>query len=240
MLLTGAPAGGESLVACAVRKLRTAILTAQLEPGSRLRTEALQESFGVSSSPLREALNRLASEGLIEAEDRRGFRVKPVSVEEINDITRVRILLETEALKDSMASGDDEWEARVLAAYHRLSVAQGRLTGRAMVVDHDWSSRHREFHFALLGACSSPNLLELCAGYFIQAERYRHVTAAFRAPSSNALAEHQRLMKAAIARQEKIALELLANHIRRATRSVVAALEARPFSAARERRAARA
>src|SRR5688572_3028360 len=48
---------GESLVANATRQLRAAILTAELPPGMRLRTEALQERFGVSSSPLREALN---------------------------------------------------------------------------------------------------------------------------------------------------------------------------------------
>jgi GntR family carbon starvation induced transcriptional regulator len=238
--LTDDPQDGESLVASAVRKLRAAVLTAELEPGARLRTEALQERFGISSSPLREALNRLASEGFIEAEDRRGFRVKPVSVDEINDITRVRVLLETEALTDSMAKGDDEWEARVLAAYHRLRLAQGRLTGAAMVVDNAWSSRHREFHFALLSACTSPNLLDLCANYFIQAERYRHVSAAFRKTTTNAGAEHQRIMKATVARQEKLAVELLTSHIRRSTRGVVAALEARPFAATQERRAARA
>lgn len=222
---------GESLVTNAVRRLRTAILTAELAPGTRLRLDALQESFGISSSPLREALNRLASEGFVETEDRRGFRVRQVSVEELHDITRVRILLEQEALRDAIANGDDEWEARVLASYHRLRLAQGRLSGAAMVLDDGWATRHREFHFSLLGACSSRNLLDLCANYFIQAERYRHFTAPFRKTNSNAATEHMRLMKAVLARQEKLAMELITAHIQRSTRAVAAALEAHPLGA---------
>jgi GntR family carbon starvation induced transcriptional regulator len=227
---------GESLVTNAVRRLRTAILTAELAPGARLRLDALQESFGISSSPLREALNRLASEGFIETEDRRGFRVRPVSVAECNDISRVRILLEREALRDAIAHGGDEWEAQVLAAYHRMRLAQGKLSGASMVLSDDWSSRHREFHFAMLGACSSRNLIELCTNYFVQAERYRHVTAPFRKTTANAAAEHLRIMKAVLARQEKSALDLLAAHIQRSTRTVVAALEAHPFVAGEKAR----
>jgi GntR family carbon starvation induced transcriptional regulator len=222
---------GESLVTNAVRKLRSAILTAELAPGTRLRLDTLQERFGISSSPLREALNRLASEGFIETEDRRGFRVRQVSVAECNDISRVRILLEQEALRDAISHGDDDWEARVLAAYHRMRLAQGKLSGAGMVLSDAWSLRHREFHFAMLGACSSRNLLELCANYFVQAERYRHVTAPFRKTTANAAAEHLRIMKAVLGRQEKIALELIAAHIQRSTRTVVAALEAHPFAA---------
>ena len=109
-----------SLVNQAIRRLRSAIRRAELDPGARLRIDALQARFGLSSSPLREALNRLAAEGLVEAEERRGFRVKPVSIAEFLDLTRVRLLLEKEALKESMRLGDDEWEARIIAAFHRM------------------------------------------------------------------------------------------------------------------------
>jgi DNA-binding GntR family transcriptional regulator len=227
-----------SLVVQAVERLKAAILHAELAPGTRLRLETLQEMFGFSSSPLREALNRIVAEGYVEVEERRGFRVKPVSIDELNDITRVRVLIERAALKESIARGDDEWEANIIAALHRMQAAQGNLTGADLVQDSVWSVRHRQFHAALNAACGSPNLLHLCHTYFIQAERYRHVSARFRKTVKNPTAGHRPLMDAALNRQTKLAVELITEHIEQAAKGVAAALASYPFETGKGRKGA--
>lgn len=223
------PSADASLVNQAIRQLRAAIRRAELEPGARLRIDALQARFGLSSSPLREALNRLAAEGLVEAEERRGFRVKPVSIEEFLDLTRVRLLLEKEALKESMRLGDDEWEAGIIAAFHRMELARGRLKGAERILDDVWSARHRDFHASLIAACGSPILLELCANLFMHAERYRHISARFRKPAKNPRGRHQRLMDAVLARKPKDALAQLTEHIESNAEKVAEALNSLHF-----------
>jgi GntR family carbon starvation induced transcriptional regulator len=59
----------------ALTSLRHDVLSLTYQPGTKLKVEELQHAYGLSSSPLREALNRLSEEGLVRADDRRGFRV---------------------------------------------------------------------------------------------------------------------------------------------------------------------
>jgi DNA-binding GntR family transcriptional regulator len=219
-----------SLAAQAFRRLRASILTAECPPGSKLRLEALQERYGLSSSPLREALNRLAAEGLVEVEERRGFRVKPVSIDELNDLTRIRLLLEREAIRQSMLRGDDRWEAGVVAAFHRLRLAQGRLTGAEMILDEAWTTAHHDFHRALVAACGSPILRQLCTSYFEQAQRYRMISARFRKTSKDSAASHRRLMNAVLSRQLHAAETLVTDHIEQTAANVAAALQSYPFN----------
>jgi DNA-binding GntR family transcriptional regulator len=229
-----------SLVTQAFRHLRTAILTAECAPGTRLRLEALQERYGLSSSPLREALNRLAAEGLVEVVERRGFRVKPVSIDELNDLTRVRLLVEREALRQAMQRGGDDWEADVVAAFHRLKLAQGRLSGADMILDKGWSTAHLDFHRALVAACGSPNLIQLCASFFEQAQRYRNISARFRKTNGDSSASHRRLMNAVLSRQCHAADTLITAHIEETARNVAAALDTYPFNDQPAARAVRA
>ena len=78
---------GESIY----ERLRNDIIAGRLEPTAKLRIEELRETYETSASPLREALNRLAGEGFVTAEGQRGFYVAPISLKELDDITRLRI-----------------------------------------------------------------------------------------------------------------------------------------------------
>lgn len=216
-----------SLANDVLQRLRAAILWVEYAPGERLKIEGLQRRLGYSSTPLREALTRLTAEGLVEFEERRGFRVAPVSVAEALDITRVRVLLEREALAESIARGGDEWEAGVVAAHHRLAAVERGMADIAPALDADWSERHRAFHAALIGACASPILTRLCADYFARAERYRRLSARQRTQPRKKGSEHARIMRAALDRNREEALMLIEAHIRQTTRHVVAALQAR-------------
>src|SRR5687768_17088376 len=81
----------------AYRELRQAIVRGEFPPGARLRVEALARRFAVSSSPLREALNRLSEQGLVRTLENRGFRVAPLTAQGVSDLARVRTLVECEA-----------------------------------------------------------------------------------------------------------------------------------------------
>jgi DNA-binding GntR family transcriptional regulator len=208
----------------AYRALRAGIVRGDFEPGTRLRVEDLSRRLSVSSSPVREALNRLSEQGLVRALENRGFRVAPLTAAGVGDLARVRTLIECEALRDAIAHGSDAWEARVVAAGHALALAERRLGDQARTLNDDWSARHRAFHLSLYAACTSPLLLELADVLFDNAERYRRWAARWRQAPRRKHDEHQELLKAVIARDAERAVELLRQHIARTEQLVAAAL----------------
>jgi DNA-binding GntR family transcriptional regulator len=224
----------------AYRTLRAAIVRCDFAPGERLKLDVLIAQFGLSSSPLREALNRLAQEGLVRSLDHRGFRVAPLSVEMLHDLTRMRLLVETEALRLAMEHGGDEWETAVVAAFHRLSLLAERRDAGKPVDMGEWTERHREFHMALFSGCGSPLLMQSAETYFTQAERYRRFAAAQAREPRCKMPAHQGLMHAALARKQAEAVELLRKHIQGTTDTVDAALKkmAAPVTLRAPRRAA--
>lgn len=213
------------LVDQAFQRLRRDVLVGTFEAGSKLKVEELQEAYGYSSSPVREALTRLAQEGLIRADERRGFRVAPISVSDLADITHMRLMLEVSALRDAIAHGDDAWEASVLAAFHQLERVEGRITTGSVVLDDSWSDLHRGFHMALLAACESERQRQWSASLFDQAERYRRYSARLRTTARRKTTEHRKLMDATLRRDADTAAALLADHIRSTQRNVEAALK---------------
>jgi DNA-binding GntR family transcriptional regulator len=204
--------------------LHAAIVRCEFAPGERLRVEELGQRYGVSSSPLREALSRLAAIGLVNAYENRGFRVAPLTVHGMADLTRVRLLVESETLRDAIAHGDDAWESALVAAAHTLALTEQRLRDVAPALDDTWSQRHREFHLAIYAGSSSPLLRGLVAQLFDAAERYRRFSARHRKLPRVKHAEHRQLMEAVLARDVERAQSLLARHVTSTERSVTAAL----------------
>ncbi len=219
---TGLPMKGElaskaerspPLSEVAFRTLRQRILRGDIPPGERLRIEVLQREHALSSSPLREALNRLVAEGLVTADDHRGFRAAPVSPADLMDITNFRLIVEPSALGQSVANGTDEWEGRVVSAFHRLERVEERKPREQLVLDDEWIERHKDFHMSLVSATPSSRLFAVCSSLFDQAERYRRFSAMNRTKPRDTVAEHRRLMETAIARDADRAVQLLRDHI---------------------------
>lgn len=208
----------------AFARLRRDVLLGELEPGVKLKIDELQSSYGFSSSPLREALNRLSQEGLVKADERRGFRVAGISRNDLADITHMRLLLDVQALRASMEQGDDAWEAALVAAAHRLEKAESQLGDGPAVLDDEWSRLHRDFHLCLLAACPSERQLAMCTSLFDQAERYRRFSARHRVIARNKNKEHRRLLNTVLKRDVETACMLLAEHIHGTQRNVEAAL----------------
>lgn len=200
-----------SLTSAVLAHLRAEILSCRLKPGEKLLIAGLAKRFGVSLSAVREALSRLVAEDLVRAEDQRGFRVSPVSIEALRDITRTRIELETIALRRSIELGDARWEERIRAASRRLSVARlprRRDSGRKFEA---WRTLHHEFHLAVLAACGSEWLIRLRNILFEQSERYRFLSYNLRPRDIDG--EHRAIMQATLARDADGAVRALAVHL---------------------------
>lgn len=208
----------------ALLSLRRDVTLGVFEPGHKLKLDELQARYGFSSSPLREALSKLSQEGLIRADERKGFRVAEISRSDLNDITRMRLLLDVQALESAMQRGDAEWEATIVAAHYKLDKMERALSDGPVVLDEAWVTTHRAFHLAMLGACESPRLLQWCASLFDQAERYRQFSARHRKTNRRKAAEHKRIMDAVIKRDIPTARQLLADHISSTQHNVLTAL----------------
>jgi GntR family transcriptional regulator, carbon starvation induced regulator len=202
-----------SLSAQAFRILREQILNGEIAPGEKLKIEVLQREHTFSSSPLREALNRLVAEGLVIADDNRGFRAAPMSAADLNDITNARLVVESAALSQSIAHGTDDWEAGVVAAFHRLERVRARIGRGEIPYNAEWTSRHKEFHMALISAAPSARLIATSSRLFDEAERYRRFSAKNRTGVRDTGGEHRRLMDTALSRQAELAATLLRKHI---------------------------
>jgi DNA-binding GntR family transcriptional regulator len=213
------------LVEQAFMRLRQDVLTGGFAADAKLKIEELQQAYGFSSSPLREALSRLAQEGLIRADERRGFRVAPLSLDDLADITRMRLMLELPALRESIQLGDDAWEGTVVAAFHRLERVESRLGDGPMMLDDGWSALHRGFHLAMLAACASQRQRLWSASLFDQAERYRRYSARFRKVARRKSNEHRKLMDATLRRDADTACALLEEHILSTQSNVQAAMK---------------
>ena len=92
----------KTLVESAYRNLRRDIIEGRLTPGEKLRIEHIKDNYGVGAGTMREALSLLISDALVNSQGQRGFRVAPTSLEDFQDITRNRVMLECEALRQSM------------------------------------------------------------------------------------------------------------------------------------------
>jgi DNA-binding GntR family transcriptional regulator len=192
-------------------RIRGDIVFGRLAPGARLRLDRLASDYGASVSTLREILSRLSSEGLVIAEGQRGFRVAPVSPEGFQDVAAMRLLLETYALPLSFASGDLEWESRVVAAHHKLAFMERRMPAGDQKGTELWKRYDREFHQSLIEACGSQTLLDLYGGVFDQYLRYQMVAVVFR--GEIAVEEHRILLNCAVSRSADRACEELAKHV---------------------------
>lgn len=212
-----------TLIETTYERLRNDIMGGRLTPGTKLRVEHLKSGYEVSSGTLREALSLLVSDALVESEGRRGFHVAPMSLADLEDITRTRVLIECEALRESMRHGTATWRAQVTESFEQLSQAAARLgSGTSFEV---WEMRNMAFHEALVSACPSRWLRHFRAMLYQHSVRYRrlsmpaqpqtHGAAESRSPSPPVRAhqEHQAIFDAVMADDPQRATAALGWHI---------------------------
>jgi DNA-binding GntR family transcriptional regulator len=195
--------------------LRNDILAGRLRPSDRLKIQELCVRLGVSPGAVREALSRLTPEGLVVAEAWKGFRVAPVGTEELEDVTRTRVLIETACLRQALVAGDIAWEMRVVAAQHGLT----QISKSAGVTSEEWAHAHADFHLALVEACGSAWLLRLRSILWAQSERYRRLSTTVQV-GRNAVEEHSEITAAVLARDVERTCQLMTDHFWRTAKLV--------------------
>lgn len=218
------PGKGTTIAGETYQSLRAGILSGEIPPGDKVRTQELCRRFGVSLGAVREALSQLQAEGLVVAEAHRGYTVAPISIQDLKDLTRVRLEIETLCLTWSMEAGKIEWESEVIGALHRLTKTY-RVEDRS-AASAEWIAAHDTYHYALVSACGSPRLLQLRQQLYDQSERYRKLESTLgkdRKPDD----EHKRLADAVIERDVPLATRLLKSHIELTTENILKAMEKR-------------
>lgn len=215
----------------AYEALRADLLACRILPGKKLKIQELRERFSVSLGAIREALSRLTSEGLVVAEPQRGFRAAPISVADLIDLTMVRVEIDTLCLRRAISIGDVNWEARLVAAAHRLARTPEYAPDDAARSNEEWVEAHAAFHLALIDGCDSPWLIHLHSLLYAQSERYRRLSVPFAVRRRNVGKEHRAIVNAAIARDAETAARLLAAHLEKTTQILLDATTEgrRPF-----------
>lgn len=207
----------------AYEKIKKDIIFGELAPESKLKLDAMKERYSASISTLRETLSRLASDGFVVAEEQRGFFVAPVSTDDLIEIANLRILLECTALKTSVELGDTDWEANLVAAYHRLQVSEQKVIDGDDAATETWKRYDCEFHQAMISACNSANLLSLHAVLYDKYLRYQMSVLTYR--GAEAVKEHKTMFDAALKRDAAKAQRSLEQHITRGLRHTLKAFD---------------
>lgn len=215
----------KTLAEDAYNRLRHSILAGELEPGEKLRLEALGKRYEVGMGPLREALSRLIGSNLVITEGQRGFWVAPLSLKEFADIAHVRYMVESEALYASIRKGDEDWENHVRQAYDSLREVEERLANTSASIG-EFEEANRNFHAVIVEACDSPWLLRLVSMFYHLSERYRRFAMTRTNQIRSVQDEHEALVTAVLARNGLKACRLLEIHLQGTADVVRAGLSA--------------
>jgi len=168
----GGSPGGATRASKLAETLREAILRGELAPGTRLSLDALRKRYQVSLSPLREAISRLASTGLVVTQDQRGHRVAPVSLPALLEICALRDCLEPRGLRESMRHTDLDWQSEVRAARHRV---QRAFPGDQPGLSDIQAAALDSFHVTLIANAQMPILKALSRNMHDHWLRYLHL-----------------------------------------------------------------
>jgi DNA-binding GntR family transcriptional regulator len=197
-------------------ELRADILSGRLAPGDKLQFARLVEHYRGSIGVIREALQRLVEQGLVQSEAQQGFRVVPISRDDLADLTTARCAIEGLAIRMAAEAGDVQWESEIVAAHHVLSRAPQFADPKTGEFTEEWAEAHRRFHLALIQACPNRRILAAAQSLRDSAELYRRWSASVGQDRKRDLArEHRELLDLCLARDAEGAQTALANHLRR-------------------------
>jgi DNA-binding GntR family transcriptional regulator len=171
-----------------VENLRSDILTGRLGAGEPLLLDELAERFGTSVIPIREALRVLEAERLVVLRPHRTAQVAEMSLDELRDLYRVRLLIDVEAVRwahGNLAASDLDAMRRMVDSMERAATRGDYMAAFAA---------HARFHFLLYDGAASPVLLGILESLWDETERYRHAVKLVRSDPKSWADEHRRLI----------------------------------------------
>jgi DNA-binding GntR family transcriptional regulator len=210
-----APSASSTQASHVYDRLREDLLSGRLAPSRKLQMRFLMETYQTGQTPLREALNRLTADGLVEVREQRGFYVRDISRTELAELTKTRCWVESLALRESMAASTPQWEEQLVLAQHRLSRAPRSLNPTAFENNPEWERLHRIYHKTLIGNCGSQPLIAFCGQLADQLYRYRRLSIGKAFPSRPVGDEHVDITGAVLSGDAELAVKLLTAHYQR-------------------------
>jgi DNA-binding GntR family transcriptional regulator len=215
-----ARAGRTTLVTQAYASIRKRILDNVFPPGHQVLEQALAEELGISRTPLREALVRLAEDGLVEVVPRHGMRVLPVSPADMAEIYIVLTALEGAAAEIVAARRPSKDELRPLIE------ATQDMEAALKKDDLDrWAAADERFHQTLVALAGNRMLAQTVANFWDRAHRARLVTLRMRPKPVNSTREHMALVERLLSGDVTGAIEVNKAHRSRASRELLALFE---------------
>jgi DNA-binding GntR family transcriptional regulator len=209
-VMTTAPGTISSFVA---DQLRRQILEGILEPGERLRSDEVAESFEVSKIPVREALRQLEAEGLVTIYPRRGAIVSRLSLDQLQDITEIRLLLEQTAIRSAIPNMTSEDLDSLRDLLKQMETEEKDLAA--------WLELNRQFHVMLYKPSRREFLLQLIDSLRAQCDRYLRLNATMSSLINVSRKEHQGLLEACVDQNIERAEKIIAAHISRSTAELI-------------------
>jgi DNA-binding GntR family transcriptional regulator len=189
----------------AYRHVLAAIRTGRFKPGLRLVAEDIASEIGMSRMPVREALRRLANEGLVLFRPNRGSIVAGLTVDEIFEVFEMRSVLEGLAVRLAMPRLDSDAFAELDRLLDRME--------RSGVGSDDWVTRHREFHEYICGFSRRPKLLRQIASLHVTIEPYLRIWFHHAKKPLSAREEHLVIIEALKSGDPAYAERVIAEHI---------------------------
>ena len=202
--------------------LRQQLVSAAFVAGEKLKPGSLRARYGCSASTLREVLFRLSCDGFVDFVDQRGFRVPVASAKLFRELNQMRIMLECEGARLSIANGGIEWEARLNAAHHKLAHVEEKMRAADSIkpLVNVWSGCEWEFHDTLISACGSDLMRETHRTVFA---RHRQTIVAARNNYSfrpDNISDHKAILDAALARDPDLCIRTIRTHLEKNLRYV--------------------
>lgn len=203
--------------------LKEDILNGVFSANEKLAMANLKQRYDIGIGPLRESLSQLVVEKLVVVEDQRGYRVHPISREEMQDLYQTRSHIEAMCVVQAIKNGSVDWEADVLAAMHRMNKASNLLS-EGLEGQLQWEKKHQDFHATIASGCASPSLLDIRRSLYERAARYRlmwlrdnMVTEKY---FDEVHLEHEKLLSCVLERDGKRAEILMFKHLQIPTQAL--------------------
>jgi GntR family transcriptional regulator, carbon starvation induced regulator len=201
--------------------VRGEILACRIRPNRRLKIHELCAQHDVSNGAVREALSRLASEGLVLFEPQKGYSTMPVSKAELFDLTEARIEIETLCIRLAIRHRTVDWETAIVASFYRLSKIPERDPNDNSQLNEQWSAAHSEFHQSLVAACPVSHLLRIRRQLYEQSERYRRFSVPLRHGDRDVEKEHLEIKDAVLVGDVDLTAGLMREHLYRTTQILI-------------------
>lgn len=202
-------------------QLRDAIMAGAFTPGERLTLRAVAGALDVSLTPAREALYALASEGALELKPNGSIYVPDLSIDDITELTKIRVELEALAAREAVVHMDDAEIARIEAINDRLIAADGR-RDYGQVIPLNW-----QFHFSIYRASGMPHLVRMIESCWLKTGSYLNRLYPEFGRADTGLANHRRIVAALKARDAEALARAIVTDIEFASASLLAQIRGR-------------